>query len=95
MAIEQHEIEKIAALARIRIADDQIGEVTRRMGAILEMVDQLQAADTADVEPMANPLDAVQRLRPDVVSEGDRRQAFQAIAPATEDGLYLVPKVID
>ena len=62
---------------------------------ILEMVDQLQAADTANVEPMANPLDAVQRLRADAVTEGNRREAFQAIAPAVENGLYLVPKVIE
>lgn len=95
MAIEQDEIEKIAALARIRISDGQIGEVTRRMTAILDMVDQLQAADTADVQPMANPLDATQRLRADEVTESNRRADFQAIAPAVEDGLYLVPRVIE
>jgi aspartyl-tRNA(Asn)/glutamyl-tRNA(Gln) amidotransferase subunit C len=95
MAIEQDEIEKIAALARIRIGDDQIGQVTRRISEILHMVDQLQAVDTSEVEPLANPLDATQRLRPDEVTEGDRRDAFQAIAPAVENGLYLVPKVIE
>ncbi len=95
MAIEQDEIENIAALARIRIGEDQIGEVTERIAEILGMVDQLAAADTADVEPMANPLDAVQQLRADEVTELNRREAFQAIAPAVEDGLYLVPKVIE
>lgn len=95
MAIEQDDIQKIAALARIRIPDEQIGEVTRRLTAILGMVDQLQAADTAGVEPMAHPLDATQRLRPDAVTEENRREAFQAIAPAVEDGLYLVPRVIE
>ena len=95
MAIEQDEIEKIAELARIRIADDQIGQVTQRITEILGMVDQLQAVDTSDVEPMANPLDATQRLRADAVTEVNRREAFQAIAPAVENGLYLVPKVID
>ncbi|EEB80139.1 MAG: Asp-tRNA(Asn)/Glu-tRNA(Gln) amidotransferase subunit GatC [Halioglobus sp.] len=95
MAIEQDEIEKIAELARIRIADDQIGEVTQRITEILGMVDQLQAADTAGIEPMANPLDAIQRLRADEVTETNRRDAFQAIAPAVENGLYLVPKVIE
>lgn len=93
--VQQDEIEKMAELARIRIADDQIGEVTDRIADILAMVDQLQAIDTAGVEAMANPLDAVQRLRPDVVTENDQREAFQAIAPAVENGLYLVPKVID
>ena len=95
MAIEQDEIAKIAELARIRIADEQIGELTQRITEILGMVDQLQAAETEGIEPMANPLDATQQLRPDTVTESNRREAFQAIAPAVEDGLYLVPKVID
>lgn len=95
MAIEQDEIEKIAALARIRIQPAQIGQVTRRITEILHMVDQLQAVDTSDVEPMANPLDAIQVLRADEVTEVNRREAFQAIAPAVENGLYLVPKVIE
>ncbi len=95
MAIEQDEIEKIAELARIRIEGEQIGEVTQRITEILGLVDQLQAADTAGVEPLSNPLDATARLRPDEVTETNRREAFQAIAPAVEDGLYLVPKVIE
>ena len=95
MAIAQDEIEKIAELARIRIAEDQIGELTQRITEILGMVDQLQAVDTSDVTPMANPLDATQRLRSDEVTESNRRDDFQAIAPATENGLYLVPKVIE
>ena len=95
MAIEQDEIEKIAELARIRIDREQIGEVTQRITEILGMVDQLQAIDTRKIEPMANPLDATQRLRDDEVTEINHREAFQAIAPAVENGLYLVPKVIE
>ena len=95
MAIEQDEIVKIAELARIRIAGEQIDLVTRRITEVLAMVDQLQAVDTAGVQSMSNPLDASQRLRPDEVSETNRRDAFQAIAPAVENGLYLVPKVIE
>ncbi len=95
MSIDRDEIEKIAELARVRIDAAQIGEVTQRIAEILDMVDQLQAVDTSGVEPMANPLDAVQKLRPDAVTEEDRRAAFQAIAPAVEDGLYLVPRVLD
>jgi aspartyl-tRNA(Asn)/glutamyl-tRNA(Gln) amidotransferase subunit C len=95
MAIEQDEIEKIAELARIRISDEEIGQVTQRITEILQMVDQLQAVDTGSVEPMANPLDATQRLRPDEVTQGNRRDNFQAIAPAVENGLYLVPRVIE
>ena len=95
MAIEQDEIEKIAELARISIAEDQIGELTQRITEILAMVDQLQAVDTRGVAPMANPLDATARLRADKITESNQRDAFQAIAPAVEAGLYLVPKVID
>ena len=95
MAIEQDEIEKIAELARIHISDQEIGQVTQRITEILQMVDQLQAVDTGDVEPMANPLDAIQRLRPDEVTQDNRRDTFQSIAPAIENGLYLVPKVIE
>ncbi len=95
MAIEQDEIAKIAELARIRIADDQIGQVTRRITEILHMVDQLQAVDTSGIEPLANPLDATQQLRADEVTEVNHRDAFQAIAPSVENGLYLVPKVIE
>jgi aspartyl-tRNA(Asn)/glutamyl-tRNA(Gln) amidotransferase subunit C len=95
MTIEQSEVEKIAELARIRISDDQVGEVTARITEILAMVDQLQEADTSGIEPMANPLGATQRLRADEVTEINHREAFQAIAPAVENGLYLVPKVIE
>ena len=95
MAIQQDDIEKIAELARIRISAAEIGQVTQRITEILAMVDQLHAVDTRNVEPMANPLDAIQQLRPDTVTQSDRRAAFQAIAPAVEMGLYLVPKVIE
>ena len=95
MSIDQEEIEKIAELARIRIAPDQIGQVTRRITEILGMVVQLQAADTHGVEPMANPLDTIQRQRADEVTEENRREDFQAIAPAVENGLYLVPRVVE
>ena len=95
MSLEESEIEKIAELARVRIASEEIAEVTARISGILDMVDQMQAVDTSAVEPMANPLGASQRLREDVVTEQDRRKEFQSIAPAVESSLYLVPKVID
>ena len=95
MSIAQDEIEKIAALARIRIDDAEMAEVTARIGRILDLVDKLQAVDTAGVEPMANPHDASQRLRRDEVTEDNQREAFQAIAPAVENGLYLVPRVVE
>lgn len=89
------EIHKLADLAKIEIDDTHIAEVTARISDVLALVDQLQAVDTRDVTPMAHPLDAVQRLRPDQVTETDCREAYQAIAPESEAGLYLVPKVID
>ncbi len=95
MTIKQDDIEKVAELARIRISDEEIGRVTQRITEILQMVDRLQAVDTLGVEPMANPLDAIQQLRPDEVTQSNCRDAFQAIAPAVENGLYLVPKVIE
>jgi aspartyl-tRNA(Asn)/glutamyl-tRNA(Gln) amidotransferase subunit C len=95
MTIERADIEKLAELARIQITEDNITATTNSLANVLKLVDQLQAADTAGVQPMAHPLDAVQRLRADEVTETDQREAFQAIAPATEAGLYLVPKVIE
>ncbi|MFT5033436.1 MAG: aspartyl-tRNA(Asn)/glutamyl-tRNA(Gln) amidotransferase subunit C [Bacteroidia bacterium] len=95
MAVGPSDIEKIAHLARIRVAPDQIESVANRISDILAMVDQMQAVDTDSVAPMANPHDAVQRLRKDEVSEIDQRARFQGLAPRAEDGLYLVPKVIE
>ncbi len=95
MSVEQAEIEKIAELARIRVAAEDMPELTQRIAGILDMVDQMQAVDTSELEPMANPLDASQRLRADAVTETDQRTQFQNIAPQVESDLYLVPKVID
>lgn len=95
MSIDQAEIEKLAELARIRIAADELPAITSGIASVLAMVDQMQSVATDGVEPMSNPLNACQRLREDRVTEADQRDEFQALAPATEDGLYLVPKVID
>ena len=95
MSIDKTTIENIAKLARIRVTDDQIPALTESLTDILTMIDKLQSADTEGVAPMANPMDATQRLRADQINETDQREAFQAIAPATENGLYLVPKVIE
>lgn len=95
MAVDAQTVEKLAELARIAISKDTIDEVCNRLGNVLQLVDQLQAAKTEGVEPMAHPLDAVQVLRADEVTEPDRREEFLQLAPQTEEGLYLVPKVID
>lgn len=95
MSLSKSEVEKIAHLARIEIDAAAIDGYGRNLSDILAFVAQMSAIDTTGVEPMAHPLDAVQRLREDEVSEGDQRAAFQAIAPQVEQGLYLVPKVIE
>ncbi|MDY6840063.1 MAG: Asp-tRNA(Asn)/Glu-tRNA(Gln) amidotransferase subunit GatC, partial [Pseudomonadota bacterium] len=82
MSISREDIEKVAVLARIKVDDKQVSALESDLGNILDLVDQLGAADTDDVAPMAHPLDAVQRLRADEVTETNQRAAFQAIAPA-------------
>lgn len=95
MSIKREDVENIARLAKLQINDEQLEKVTGDLSNILGLVDQLQAADTQGIAPMAHPMDAVQQLRADEVTETNHRDAFQKIAPATEDGLYLVPKVIE
>ena len=95
MALDKSEVEKIAHLARLHISDAEADEVTNRITDILALIDQMQSVNTEGVEPLAHPLDVVQRLRPDVVTEENQREALQSLAPATEDGLFLVPRVIE
>jgi aspartyl-tRNA(Asn)/glutamyl-tRNA(Gln) amidotransferase subunit C len=95
VALERKDVENIAHLARLAISEADIPEYARNLSSILALVEQMSAVDTAGVAPRAHPLDAVQRLREDAVTETDQREHFQAIAPAVEAGLYLVPKVIE
>ena len=95
MSLDKQDVVNIAHLARLSIDAQDIPEYTRNLSSILELVEQMNKVDTIDVQPMAHPLDAVQRLREDIVSEGNQRDLFQSIAPETEAGLYLVPKVIE
>jgi aspartyl-tRNA(Asn)/glutamyl-tRNA(Gln) amidotransferase subunit C len=89
------EIRRIARLARIELTDGDLAALGPELNGILGLVDQMQAVATEGVEPMSHPQAGTQRLRDDVVTEADRRADFQAVAPAVEDGLYLVPKVLD
>lgn len=95
MAVDRSDIAKLAELARIAISENTADEVAKSISDVLALVDQLQAVNTEGVMPMAHPLDATQRLRADEVTEPNQREHFQAIAPATQDGLYLVPQVIE
>ena len=95
MALERTEVEKIAHLARLGLAEDELTATTATLNNILGLIDAMQAVDTTGIEPLAHPLEATQRLRADVVTETNQRDAYQAIAPAVEQGLFLVPKVIE
>jgi len=89
------EIRRIGDLARLELAPDEIAAMQQELNGILQLVDQMAAVDTEGVEPMSHPQAAMQRLREDEVTETDHREQFQSIASQTEDGLYLVPKVIE
>ncbi len=95
MVLEKSDVEKIAHLARLAIDDQDIPKYAGELSRILGLVEQMNRVDTNEVEPMAHPLDASQRLRPDAVTEDDQRTLFQSGAPHVEAGLYLVPRVIE
>ena len=95
MSLSDDQIRRLARLARIALRPDETRAVGESLDRILALVDEMQAVDTAGIEPMSHALELVQRLRPDEVTEADRRALYQALAPAVEDGMYLVPKVIE
>jgi aspartyl-tRNA(Asn)/glutamyl-tRNA(Gln) amidotransferase subunit C len=95
MSLDKEAVGKIAHLARLGVDTAEYETYARNLSDILSFVEQLNAVDTTGVEPMAHPMDASQRLRPDQVTESDQRDRFQRIAPKVEAGLYLVPKVIE
>ena len=95
MLLTADDVKKIAHLARLGIAEQDVEHYAKDLSGVLELMTQMGGLDTAGVQPMAHPLDQLQRLRADVVAETDQRGLFQSIAPQTEAGLYLVPKVIE
>ena len=95
MSIEVDEVKKIAKLAALSVSDADLESYATNLSNILDLVAQMEAVDTTGVTPMSHPFDVVQRLREDVVTDTNRREEFQAIAPKTKDGLYLVPKVLE
>jgi len=88
-------VRNIAELAQLKVVEADIRILAKSMENILELAEQMQSIDTTGIEPVSNPLDATQSLRPDVVTETNQRELFQSIAPATDDGLYLVPRVVE
>ena len=100
MSLDLSDVKRLARLAQLDLNDDQANRTLEKLNGIFSLVEQMRAVDTAGVEPLNHPIAAFQdnvclRLREDAVTEPDRRDEYQAVAPATQDGLYLVPKVID
>ena len=104
MALSLEDIKRIAHLARIEINDEDANLTFAKLSGILGLIEQMQAVDTAGISPMSHSQDVVQRLREDVITENNHREIFQSIAPvlgngsnlpATQDGLYLVPRVVE
>ena len=95
MSLDRSDVEKIAHLARLALDEGKIEAYALDLSNILHLVEQLESADTDDVPPMAHPLHLAQRLRDDEIREEDQREAYQAVAPKVEAGLYLVPRVIE
>ncbi len=95
MSLSTDDIKRIANLARIEIDDAQAQATQGQLNTIFGLIAAMQAVNTTGIAPMAHAQEVFQRLREDAVTETDRRDAFQAIAPAVENGLYLVPRVIE
>ena len=95
MSLTLEDVTRIALLSRIELSAAEREATRDQLNDIFGFIEQLQAVDTTGIEPMAHAADVVQRLRPDVVTETDRRANFQALAPETEAGLYLVPRVVE
>ena len=95
MALSTEDVRNIAKLAKLQIKEDELDQYKQDLSSILEFVEQMNQANVDNIEPMAHPQDMMQPLRLDVVAETNQRDKFQQIAPATQEGLYLVPKVIE
>lgn len=100
MALELSDVDRIAKLAQLDVSNTQIQKTAEQLNRILDLVEQLRSADITNIEPLAHPISAFEedvalRLRPDIVTEENHRSDYQSVAPAVENGLFLVPKVIE
>lgn len=95
MSLSTQDVEKVARLARLAMTGEEIETARTQLNGIFDLIAEMQAVDTSGVEPMSHSQDLTQRLRLDTVTEANQREAYQAIAPQVEQGLYLVPKVIE
>jgi len=95
MSLTADDVRRIAQLSRLALSDDEAGHMLEQLNAVFDLIEQLKAVDAAGVEPMTHAQDMALRLRDDQVTEPDRRSAYQAVAPSVEQGLYLVPRVVE
>ena len=95
MKIDNEVILNIAELAQLEVKDEMISQYADKMTAMLNLIEEMQSVNTDNIEPVSNPLDAVQTMREDRVTEKDLRDEYQAIAPEVDSGLYLVPRVVE
>ena len=95
MALSIEDVQRVAHLARIDVTPDEAQDVLRKLTGIFGLIEDMRRVDTAGIAPMSHAADVSLMLREDVVTESDQRELFQSVAPATADGLYLVPKVIE
>lgn len=95
MTLSVDDVRRIARLARLALSDDEAAATRAQLGSVFDLIERLQAVDTEGVEPMTHPQPMGLRLRSDEVTEPDRREDFQRVAPSVEQGLYLVPRVIE
>lgn len=95
MSITPEQVQHVATLAQLSVPDSEVNSVARKLTDVLNLLDEMSDVDTTSIEPLTNPLDRTQTLRPDVVTATNQREHLQQNAPAVQDGLFLVPKVID
>lgn len=95
MHLDNDDVRRIARLARLALTDAEVDHTREQLGSVFGLIEKLAAVDTTGVEPMTHAQEMALRLRADEVTETDRRDAFQQVAPSVERGLYLVPKVIE
>ncbi len=95
MSVDADTVRRIAHLARIAVAEDEIAHLQGELNAILAWVDELQAVDVAGVEPMTSVTPMTMKMRPDEVTDGGKAEDIVRNAPASEDNFFLVPKVVE
>ena len=95
MEVTEDVVKNVAELAQLKLGPEELKRLMTAMQKIVDLAEQMQSIDTRNIEPVSNPLDANQQLRRDEVTEKNERDLYQSIAPETQDGLYLVPKVIE